>query len=292
LGAWNSATEYLVYDSVEYLGVLYVSIKTPNKNHTPAAGSEYWLSPGGVGPQGPPGEKGSPGTLTEESVETKHLKNLAVTEAKIAEEAVATGKIKNSAVTQAKLAGEAVTEGVLAAGAVSETKLGAEAVATGRIKNLAVTEGKIAAGAVTEAKLGSEAVSEAKLGSEAVSEAKIKALAVTEGKLAATLRATIVRSNATLSRFYQGISSSEGVLQGGANGVTVEKTGTGLYTVKFATEFKNAPSVNVTTTTSNTFFQITEVTTKEVKLVSKSVGTTPAATNAGFHIQVYGTTVT
>lgn len=169
LGAWNEATEYAVYDSVEVGGQLYVSIKTPNKGQNPTtAESQYWLSPGARGEKGEPGPEGPAGTLTEESVETKHLKALAVTEAKVAAEAISATKLKSEAVETAKIKALAVTE----------AKLGSEAV----------SEGKIKTGAVTEAKLGSEAVSEAKIKAGAVSESKL-ATAVKE-KLTKTLRWT------------------------------------------------------------------------------------------------------
>jgi len=82
-------------------------------------------------------------TATGTGVKTNHLKNGAVTEAKLA----------NGAVAEAKLANGAVTEGKLANGAVAEAKLA----------NVAVTEAKLANGAVAEAKLANGAVSAAKL---------------------------------------------------------------------------------------------------------------------------------
>jgi hypothetical protein len=80
--------------------------------------------------------------------------------------------------------------------------------------------------------------------------------------------------------------TSEGVLTTGA-GIEIAKTGTGAYTLKYA-EFKDAPAINLTTSTSNTFFQIISVGVKEATITSKSVTTTPVATNAGFHVQIIG----
>lgn len=319
LGAWNEATEYAVFDAVEYEGALYVSIKTPNKGQNPTvAESAYWLAPGAQGPPGPEGPEGPAFTLGEESVETKHLKALAVTEAKLAAEAVGNGKIAAGAVTAAKIGTNAVEEAKIkeaavsaskiAVGAVTETKLGAEAVTAGKIATGAVTEGKlgseavgttkIANLAVTEGKLANEAVAAGKLKSEAVETAKIKNLAVTEGKLAAeavtlskiavnSVRETFARGVAGKVDILFGTYGSEGNTISGGSGIEVSKTGVGTYTITYE-EFKEAPAVTLTTNTSNTFFQVTESGKTTTKIASKTVTTTPAAANAGFHLQIMG----
>ncbi len=123
-GAYNGATTYHFGNIVYYEGSSYVALQDA-LNKIPASQPTYWQiiaakgekgdkgdkgetgatgatgpkgetgatgPKGETGPQGPQGEKGEKGEngagLTEEGVETKHLKNLAVTEAKIAAAAV------------------------------------------------------------------------------------------------------------------------------------------------------------------------------------------------------------
>jgi polyhydroxyalkanoate synthesis regulator phasin len=71
--------------------------------------------------------------------------------------------IKNITVTETKIADNAVTTGKIADAAVSETKIADAAVTTGKIADNAVTTGKLANLAVTQAKLASNSVGAAQL---------------------------------------------------------------------------------------------------------------------------------
>lgn len=101
------------------------------------------------------------------------VKDLGITEGKLAAGAVTEGKIGSGAVTESKIG----------SGAVTATKLGADAVITSKIADLNVTEGKLASNSVTDSKIATGAVTEGKLGTGAVTEAKIGTGAVTVDKI-------------------------------------------------------------------------------------------------------------
>lgn len=110
------------------------------------------------------------------AVTTMKLADLAVTAAKLADGAVESKKLKDLAVLTAKLADKAVTEAKLADKAVERRCIGDKAVGTsqlgdkcvgaGQVDDLAIPERCLAAGAVTEAKIKNKNVSAAKLADE------------------------------------------------------------------------------------------------------------------------------
>jgi len=91
--------------------------------------------------------------ITDGSVVTAKLNNLAVTTEKINDLAVTTGKINDLAVTTGKINDLGVTTGKINDLAVTTGKINNLATTTEKINDLAVTTGKLAAGAVTSAKL-------------------------------------------------------------------------------------------------------------------------------------------
>lgn len=110
------------------------------------------------------------------AVTTMKLADLAVTTAKLADGAVESEKLKDLAVLTAKLADKAVTEAKLADKAVERRCIGDKAVGTsqlgdkcvgaGQVDDLAIPERCLAAGAVTEAKIKNKNVTAAKLADE------------------------------------------------------------------------------------------------------------------------------
>ncbi|CAM3384898.1 YadA-like family protein [Pseudostreptobacillus hongkongensis] len=91
--------------------------------------------------------------LKEDTVDTVHLKENAVTESKLATDSVTEGKIKDNAVTSSKLATDSVT--------------------TAKILDKNVTTEKLADGAVTTEKLGASSVTEEKIQDGAISKDKL-----------------------------------------------------------------------------------------------------------------------
>lgn len=110
------------------------------------------------------------------AVTTMKLADLAVTAVKLADGAVESKKLKDLAVLTAKLADKAVTEAKIADKAVERRCIGDKAVGTsqlgdkcvgaGQVDDLAIPERCLAAGAVTEAKIKNKNVTAAKLADE------------------------------------------------------------------------------------------------------------------------------
>lgn len=102
------------------------------------------------------------GELTEGSVQTVNIADLAVTAAKIADLAITAAKLADLSVTTAKLAAGAVTEGKIAGRAVTSDKLALSSVTSENIGQGAVKAANIDDGAVTTVKLDDGAVTYAK----------------------------------------------------------------------------------------------------------------------------------
>ena len=110
------------------------------------------------------------------AVTTMKLADLAVTAAKLADDAVESKKLKDLAVLTAKLADKAVTAAKIADKAVERQCIGDKAVGTsqlgdkcvgaGQVDDLAIPERCLAAEAVTEAKIKNKNVTAAKLADE------------------------------------------------------------------------------------------------------------------------------
>lgn len=93
-------------------------------------------------------------------IQTENIKDLNVTEAKIAANAVTEGKIGTGAVTETKIGAAAVTADKIGALAVTEAKINTAAVTADKIDTGAVTEDKIGAGAVSDTALGTRTISQ------------------------------------------------------------------------------------------------------------------------------------
>lgn len=129
----------------------------------PASESLFVVVQSGGGPEGPKGEKGESGTLAENSVESKHIKDGEVKEADIGENAVTASKIAAGAVGESELAENSVTAAKIAANAVGESEIAENAVGSSEIKENAVGSTEIAEGAVGSTEIAAEAVGSSEL---------------------------------------------------------------------------------------------------------------------------------
>lgn len=141
------------------------------------------------------------------------LKANSIKTGKIVKEAVTAGKLKNGAVTETKIADGAVTNKKIADNAVTSGKIADNAVTTGKIANDAVTNGKVANNAITSGKIANGAVTNEKLATAFLP-------AATAG---VPVAGADVAADGTLRQFFNRF--------GGAP--TVQKNGTGSYTLKF-----------------------------------------------------------
>ena len=103
-------------------------------------------------------EKYDYGYLDNIDIQTSHIRNGAVTKAKIAENSISTSRLEDASVTTDKIANGAVTKAKIAENSISTSRLEDASVTTDKIANGAVTEGKIANGSVTTNKLSSDVV--------------------------------------------------------------------------------------------------------------------------------------
>ena len=139
--------------------------------------------------------------------------------------------------------GSAFAATQLAKNSVGTKQLKKNAVTAAKIKNGAVAGAKIKAGAVNGAKLGAGAVNGEKLTDSAVNEAKLAAGAVTTGKIADGAVGPAKLAGSYLASSTPGVpvagvsvSSSGGVhawFNRAGGKPTVEKDGTGVYTITF-----------------------------------------------------------
>lgn len=129
----------------------------------------------------------SSASATTNIIESKWIKQDAITSAKIINDAVIAAKIAASAVTETKLNDGAVTETKIGPLAITAPKIAANAVIADKILASAVTTAKLDAAAVTTAKLDALAVTAEKLAANAVETDKIAANAVTAAKVATTV---------------------------------------------------------------------------------------------------------
>lgn len=123
------------------------------------------------------------------AVTTMKLADLAVTAAKLADGAVESKKLKDLAVLTAKLADKAVTEAKLADKAVERRCIGDKAVGTSQLGDKCVGAGQVDDLAIIERCIAAGAVGTGKIKNAAVTADKIAAGAVTT-ELTGTLEAT------------------------------------------------------------------------------------------------------
>ena len=188
---------------------------------------------------------------THRQLQTVHLADGLITEAKLGSLAVTTAKIATSGVITSKIADGAATAGKIGALAVTSAKIGTSQVITSKIADLNVTSGKIATsgvitskiadGAATAGKIGALAVTSAKIGTSQVITSKIADLNVTSGKIAT--------SGVVTTKIADGAATADKL---GALAVTSAKIGTSqVITSKIAdlnvTSGKIATSGVVTT---------------------------------------------
>lgn len=122
--------------------------------------------------------------IKNDAIQTHHVEDGQITEAKLATDAVTTNKIKDGNVTDVKLADNAVTTDKINDGAVTAGKLGTGSVTTIKIKDGNVTSAKLGANAVTEDKIKDGAVTEDKIEDLAISNDKIANKTITGAKIA------------------------------------------------------------------------------------------------------------
>ncbi len=121
--------------------------------------------------------------IPDQSIVERHIRNLAITNPKLAPSAVTNDKIADSTITAAKLADLlittakladlSVTNGKLAASAVTGDKIANSTITTEKLQDLLITTGKIADQSVTEPKLGTGSVSTRALAPQSVTASKI-----------------------------------------------------------------------------------------------------------------------
>jgi hypothetical protein len=122
-------------------------------------------------------------TLVPQTVETSLIKDLNVTEAKIAKDAVTTVKIKDKAVVTAKLGDSAVTTVKLANQCVTNAKI-AGSTNDSEDANRAITHDKIRNANIITSKIKDQNVTTAKIKDAAITTIKIKDASVTTPKIA------------------------------------------------------------------------------------------------------------
>ncbi|AIQ34227.1 hypothetical protein R50345_06100 [Paenibacillus sp. FSL R5-0345] len=107
--------------------------------------------------------------IPDQSIVERHIRNLAITNPKLAPSAVTNDKIADSTITAAKLADLLITTAKLADLSVTNGKLVASAVTGDKIANSTITTDKLQDLLITTAKLAEQSVTEPKLGTSSVS---------------------------------------------------------------------------------------------------------------------------
>ena len=137
------------------------------------------------------GEALTPLKIKEGGIEGRHIADGTITASKVqggtlgvGSNSVDTSHIRDIAVTQAKIRNSAVGTNQIADGAVTAPKLGTNAVTAGKILASAVTSVAIANGAVTNTKIANDAVRAAHIQAGAVGNSELAANAVTSAKIA------------------------------------------------------------------------------------------------------------
>lgn len=189
-------------------------------------GSSDWQSGGSGG-----------GALTANSVQTSHIQNEAVTQAKLAPNSVGSSEIITNAVGQSELNNNAVRS----------NHISLLNVTTGHLANQAVTAAKLDDGAVTNSKLGDAAVSNAKMAANSVRASNIQDGQVTNAKIAAgtiltgrlsdnvvthaKLAANAVENDNVLDGTLTAAKFASGVLTSGGGSTTHGLIGRGAATI-------------------------------------------------------------
>ncbi|MCL1848303.1 MAG: hypothetical protein FWF83_01320 [Clostridiales bacterium] len=114
-----------------------------------------------------------PKDVDDNVIESRHIKNGAVTAEKIAGVVFDSMQLADEAVTERHIKRENVTESRISPGAVTESRILNDAVTANKIRDLNVTERKIGTGAVTADKIGEEAVTASKIKDGTITPAKL-----------------------------------------------------------------------------------------------------------------------
>ena len=143
------------------------------------------------------------------------LANGAVTSGKLADDAVTTGKINDAAVTADKIGTGAVTNAKLATNSVTPLKIASDAVTTVKINDAAVTNAKLADDAVDHENIADNAVRTAGIQDGAVTNAKIADTTIERGKFSENAEFTntargVVPSPGTTEEFRRYLSANHG----------------------------------------------------------------------------------
>ncbi|OMD69192.1 hypothetical protein BSK48_17095 [Paenibacillus odorifer] len=129
--------------------------------------------------------------IPDQSIVERHIRNLAITNPKLAPSAVTNDKIADGTITAAKLADLLITTSKLADLSVTNGKLVALAVTGDKIANSTITTDKLQDLLITTAKLAPQSVTEPKLGTNSVSTRALAPQSVTASKLDPSLVAPI-----------------------------------------------------------------------------------------------------
>lgn len=121
--------------------------------------------------------------IPDQSIVERHIRNLAITNPKLAPSAVTNDKISDGTITAAKLADLLITTSKLADLSVTNGKLVALAVTGDKIANSTITTDKLQDLLITTVKLAPQSVTEPKLGTSSVSSRVLAPQSVTASKL-------------------------------------------------------------------------------------------------------------
>lgn len=78
------------------------------------------------------------------------------------------------------------------------------------------------------------------------------------------------------------------ILEGSISGGTLVDNGTGDWTITFATPFARIPVIALASLTADKTLYVASVTASAVQIKARSVGSSPAAADADFHMHVLG----
>ena len=128
------------------------------------------------------------------TIEAAQIKDATITGAKIANATIDTAQIKDLAVTAAKIALATIDTAQIKDLAVTGAKIANATIDTAQIKDLAVTAAKIALATIEAAQIKDATITGAKIANATIDTAQIKDLAVTAAKIAlATIEAAQIK---------------------------------------------------------------------------------------------------
>ena len=202
--------------------------------------------------------KSSSGDLEFAKVQTDYIADNAITTAKIVDNAITTAKIVDNAITTAKIVDNAITTAKIVDNAITTAKIVDNAITTSKITNNSVTNEKLgqATGLSVIGTAGipgnvdyiraQTADSVLRRDGITLGFGQIKAGAIETGSITAPKlsgiqggSAPIYGVRAWVSFNGTGTTGTSQFIEGSGNVSTVEKDGTGEYTIKFSTAMPN-----------------------------------------------------